>query len=74
MTNVTPLPRLAHSAPEPFFPRLAPGLKRMVRDSRNSPKDPAMKTFYDDVATALVTVTYAVATVSMFVVVLAGTV
>lgn len=33
-----------------------------------------MKTFYDDVATALVTVTYAVATVSMFVVVFAATV
>ena len=46
----------------------------MVRDSRNSPEDPAMKTFYDDVATALVTVTYAVATVSMFVVVFATTV
>ena len=28
-----------------------------------------MRTFYDDVATAVVTVTYAVATVSMFVVV-----
>ncbi len=31
-----------------------------------------MKTFYNDVATALVTATYALATVSMLVVVLVG--
>ena len=31
-----------------------------------------MKTFYDDVATALMTVTYAIASVSMLVVVVAG--
>ncbi len=33
-----------------------------------------MKTFYDDVATALITVTYAIASVSMLVVVLTGAV
>ena len=33
-----------------------------------------MKTFYDDVATAVVTVTYAIASFSMLVVVIAGAV
>jgi hypothetical protein len=33
-----------------------------------------MKTFYDDLATALVTVTYALASVSAFVVAVAGSV
>ena len=33
-----------------------------------------MKTFYDDVAAALITVTYAIASVSMLVVVIAGAV
>jgi hypothetical protein len=33
-----------------------------------------MHTFYDDVATALVTVTYAIATVSMVVVIFAGSI
>jgi hypothetical protein len=74
VTNVTGPPRLAHSAREVFFSRLAAGLKRNVRISRNTPKEPAMKTFRDDAATALVTVTLAIATVSTFLVVFLGAV
>jgi hypothetical protein len=46
----------------------------MVRLSRNSEKDPAMKTFYDDVAIALVSVSFCIVCVSMVVAVCSGVV
>ena len=44
----------------------------MVRLNRNSEKDPAMKTFYDDVATGLVSVCFCIVCVSMVVAVCSG--
>lgn len=55
------------------FSETGGGQQRTVPCSTNH-EESAMKPFYDDVAAALVTVTYAIAGVSMLVAVLAGVV
>ena len=70
MTEVTRPGRLAHSSRTAVFSRLASGFKRIVR-CKPKPSEPLMHTFYDDIATALVSVTYAVASVSAIVITLA---
>jgi hypothetical protein len=70
--DVTAAERLAHSAQARFFQRLAAGLSEWF-DSAETAKGFLMKTtFYDDVATALVSVCFCVVCVSMVVAVFSG--
>jgi hypothetical protein len=72
VTYVTRPLRIADWAREPPFSTLSSGLKRMVRFSRNAKKGIAMKTRYDDIATALIGVAFCFVSASMVIATLVG--
>jgi len=68
VTKVTRHRPLAHSSRTALLSRLTSGLRRNPR-LRPATPEPVMRTFYDDIATALVTFTFTVAVASVSVVV-----
>jgi len=70
VTEVTCHRPLVHSSPATLVSRLTSDLRRTLRLGPATP-EPVMHTFYDDIATALVTVSFAVASVSALVMALA---
>jgi hypothetical protein len=71
VTQVTRPDCLAYSAPPPRFPRLLSSRSEWVATAKTE-QESDMKTYFDDIATALVLFTYCVAVVSAAVAFFAG--
>ncbi len=71
MTEVTASPRLSYWARRVEFSRLLTSRSEWFATAANN-QEPAMNTYFDDIATAMVVITYGIATLSAVVAAFGG--